>query len=124
QGGAVRPGRWENRPSGRLLASPSSAKGVFVADASLGGHFGAAAGLIGDRPVRVEIDGGMCRSVTCVDRSLQRDVESFLAREHNLARLGCVILGTNVGILSPTGDIVADQNLPGLHVVFGQGLPD
>jgi leucyl aminopeptidase (aminopeptidase T) len=123
--GSIRPGKWENLPSGRILASPAhGARGVFVADASLGGAFGAAAGLVGDRPVRIEIDNGVCRSVTCVDRSLQRDVEAFLAREHNLTRLGGIVLGTNVGILSPTGDIVADQNLPGLHLVFGQGLPD
>jgi leucyl aminopeptidase (aminopeptidase T) len=122
--GSIRAGKWENLPSGRLLASPSSVRGVFVADASLGGQLGAVAGLIGDRPVRIEIEGGACKSVQCVDRSLQRDVESFVAREHNLGRIGAVILGTNVGILAPTGDIVADQNLPGLHVVFGQGLPD
>ena len=30
-----------------------------------------------------------------------------------------VVLGTNVGIREATGEVVADQNLPGLHIAFG-----
>ena len=74
--------------------------------------------------MRVEIEGSTCRSVKCDDRALQRDIESFLAREHNVARVGGIILGTNVGILAPTGDMVADQALPGLHIMFGQAVPE
>jgi hypothetical protein len=66
----------------------------------------------------------MCKSVRCSDRALQRSIESFLQREHNLTRVGGICLGTNVGILSPTGEIVADQNLPGLHVIFGSAVAD
>ena len=51
-------------------------------------------------------------------------MEAFLRREHNLLRVGGICLGTNVGILSPTGDIIADQNLPGLHVVFGSAAAE
>jgi leucyl aminopeptidase (aminopeptidase T) len=94
-------------------------RGVFVADASIGGQFGQTAGLLERAPVRIEIDGSTCRSVRCSDRAIQRDVESFLQREHNLTRVGGICLGTNVGILSPTGEIIADQNLPGLHLIFG-----
>jgi leucyl aminopeptidase (aminopeptidase T) len=122
--GVIRPGKWENLPSGRLTTCPAMVRGVFVCDASLGGHFGAAAGLAARTQVRVEVEASLCRSVASNDRALQREVESFLAREHHLSRVGGVIVGTNVGILSATGDIVADQNMPGLHVMFGQSLPD
>jgi leucyl aminopeptidase (aminopeptidase T) len=122
--GVIRPARWENLPSGKLTTCPASVRGVFVADASVGGRFGEEAGLLDRTPVKVEIDGGFCRRVTCVDRALQREIEAFLAREHNLTRVGAISLGTNVGILAPTGELIADQNLPGLHVTFGSSVPE
>jgi leucyl aminopeptidase (aminopeptidase T) len=122
--GVIRPGRWENLPSGKLTTCPALVRGVFVADASVGGQFGQALGLLERTPVRIEIDGSMCRSVRCADRAVQREVESFLQREHNLTRIGGISLGTNVGILSPTGEIIADQNLPGLHLVFGSAAAE
>jgi hypothetical protein len=117
--GVIRPGKWENLPSGKLTTCPASVRGVFVVDASIGAQFGQSLGLLDRAPVRVEIDGSICRSVRCSDRAIQREVESFLQREHNLTRVGGICLGTNVGILGPTGEIVADQNMPGLHLVFG-----
>ncbi len=122
--GVIRPGKWENLPSGKLTTCPALVRGVFVADASMGGQFGQGVGLLDRTPVRVEIEGGTCRSVRCVDRAVQREVESFLQREHNLARIGGICVGTNVGILSPTGEVIADQNLPGLHIVFGSAAAD
>ena len=122
--GVIRPGKWENLPSGKLVTCPAQVRGVFVADASMGSRFGEAAALLDRAPVRLEIDGGTCKSVRCLDRALQREVETFLQREHNLHRIGAVCLGTNVGILSATGEIVADQNLPGLHIVLGSSVPE
>ena len=122
--GVIRPGKWENLPSGKLTTCPALVRGVFVADASMGGQFGQGVGLLDRAPVRIELEGSMCKSVRCLDRGVQREVEAFLRREHNLLRIGGICLGTNVGILTPTGDIVADQNLPGLHIVFGSAAAD
>ncbi len=124
QVGVIRPGRWENVPSGELLTSPADVRGVFVADGSVGGDFGASAGLLASKPIRVEIEGGVCRAVKCVDRTLQREVEQFLRRDPNGDRVGTIILGTNVGLRDPLGDAIADQNLPGLHLSFGATFPD
>jgi aminopeptidase len=122
--GVIRPGRWENLPSGKLATCPGSVRGVFVADASMGEECGQGVGVLDRAPVRVELEGSVCRSVRCADHTIQRVVESFLRREHNLSRVGTICLGTNVGILSPTGEIVADQNLPGLHIAFGSAPGD
>ena len=122
--GVVRPGRWENLPSGKLTTSPADVRGVFVADASVGEHFGAAAGLLARAPVRVEIEGSVCRAVRCPDRGLQREIEVHLKREHNGDRVGCVTIGTNVGLLHATGEAICDLNLPGFHIAFGTTLPE
>jgi leucyl aminopeptidase (aminopeptidase T) len=122
--GVIRPGRSEFLPSGKLVTTPADVNGVFVVNASIGGQAGAAAGLLERIPVRVEIEAGVCKSVRCVDRALQRGLEEFLRREHNLDRVGLVILGTNVGILRSVGEAVCDENIPGLHLAFGCPFPD
>ncbi|MGH7295654.1 MAG: hypothetical protein ACRELB_12000, partial [Polyangiaceae bacterium] len=81
--GLVRPGRWENLPSGELFTCPGDVNGIFVADASMGGPVGAAAGALSRSPVRVEIRGGACKSVQCVDRALVLAVEGALRAERN-----------------------------------------
>ncbi len=122
--GVIRPGRWENLPSGEIETAPGDARGVFVADASMGGHFGQAAGLLTDKPVRLEIEGGYCKAVRCRDLGLQREVERFIRSEHNADRVGSVGFGTNVGITAPIGDVSCDQNMPGMHIGFGSTFAD
>jgi leucyl aminopeptidase (aminopeptidase T) len=122
--GTVRPGRWENLPSGKLTTCPATVNGIFVADASVGEQFGANAGLLRERPVRVEIESGFFKSVRCDDRALQREVEHSLRRELNADRVGTVTIGTNVGLLGPVGELVGDLNVPGLHVGFGATLAE
>jgi len=124
QVGVVRPGRWENLPSGGLCTAPGDVEGIFVADASVGQGFGMAAGLLEKNPVRLEIEGGICKSVRCSDLALQRTIEDFMRRDRHMDRVGIVILGTNVGILAPIGEALCDQNLPGLHIAFGTTFPD
>jgi leucyl aminopeptidase (aminopeptidase T) len=122
--GVIRPGRWENLPSGELMTSPESVDGVFVCDATAGGAFGAAAGVLTRTPLRLEIEGGIVKSVSCSDSSVQRGVEAFLALDRYSSRVGTIVLGTNVGLLAPIGELVCDQNLPGLHLTLGSTFPD
>jgi aminopeptidase len=122
--GVIRPGRSECLPAGELVTTPADVHGIFVADASIGGQAGAAAGLLERVPVRIEIEAGVVRTVRSPDRGLQRSIEEFLRREHNLDRVGLVILGTNVGIVHAVGEAVCDQNIPGLHLAFGCPLSE
>jgi leucyl aminopeptidase (aminopeptidase T) len=117
--GVIRPGRWENLPSGEIVTCPAEGHGVFVADASVGAHFGQAAGLLADKPIRLEIEGSVCKSVRCSDLSLQLAVERFLRSDSHSDRLGAVGLGTNVGINTAVGTVSCDQNMPGLTIGFG-----
>ena len=122
--GVIRPGRWENLPSGEIVTCPLDVRGTFVCDASVGWQFGSQAGLLDRTPVRVEIEGGVCRSVRALDLGLQRAIEDAMRRERNLDRVGLVALGTNVGIAAPVGEALCDQNLPGLHLAFGNTFPE
>jgi aminopeptidase len=117
--GLIRPGRWENLPSGELFTCPGDVNGVFVANASLGGSVGAAAGVVERTPVRFEIKGGLCKGVQCADRALAANLEATLRSERYADRVGMAVLGTNVGIRDATGEVLCDQNLPGLHIGFG-----
>jgi leucyl aminopeptidase (aminopeptidase T) len=122
--GVIRPGRWENLPSGSLVTAPHDVKGSFVCDASLGEQLCGYTPALARSPLRLELDGGVCRAVRCADLGLQRAVEDAMRKEHGLDRVGLVVLGTNVGIVAPVGEALCDQNLPGLHLSFGATLPD
>ncbi len=122
--GVIRPGRWENLPSGELMTAPEFVEGVFVADASAGGAAGAAAGVLTRTPIRLEIQDSVVRSVSCPDSAVQRGIEQFISQERACARVGTVVLGTNVGILNPVGELICDQNLPGLHISLGSTFPE
>jgi len=122
--GIIRPGRWENLPSGELITAPADVHGIFVADASISSHIGQAAGLLASKPLRFEIDHGVVRSVSCRDAQLKQDVEAFIHQDPYAHRVGTIIIGTNVGISEPTGELVCDQNLPGLHLSLGTTFPE
>lgn len=122
--GVIRPGRWEHLPPGALLTRPASVSGVYVADASVGTQLGASQGLLEGAPIRIELEHGQCRSVRASDLALERYVMDFMRREHNLDRVGAVLLGTNVGIHEPTGEVHCDRCRPGLHLALGSVLSE
>jgi leucyl aminopeptidase (aminopeptidase T) len=97
--------------------------GVYVADASVGGGVGARAGLLAPRPIRLTIENGRVIAVDCSDATLREHVRVHLTRGQNLDRVGLVTIGTNLGIRSAIGEIVHDENLPGLHIALGTTIP-
>jgi len=121
--GVIRPGRWENLPSGELMTAPAHVEGVFVCDASVGGAF-AEGNVLSRTPLRLEIEAGAVKSFVCANGAVQRGIESFLASDRFASHVGTVVLGTNVGLLAPIGELVCDQNLPGLHISLGSTFPD
>jgi leucyl aminopeptidase (aminopeptidase T) len=122
--GVIRPGRWENLPSGELMTAPQDTHGIFVADGSVGGTFGQNAGLLTRTPIKFEIDHNVCKSVSCTDRQLQHEVEAWFRQDPYANNVGTIVIGTNVGIIEPIGDAICDQNTPGLHLTFGTTFPE
>lgn len=122
--GTVRAGRFDSLPLGQLLTHPAEVSGVYVADASVGLDADPDGGHALRSPVRLEIEGGVVRSVRARDALLERRVELALRREHQLDAVGLVVIGTNLSLDGPTGEMVFDQTLPGLHLSFGATLPE
>ncbi|CAN5252695.1 hypothetical protein BH09MYX1_BH09MYX1_42920 [soil metagenome] len=123
QVGAIRPGKWENLPTGELSTAPQRIDGIYVADASVGGHFEHTE-LLQRTPIRLTFEASQVKSVECDDGILLRSVEAYLASDTLADRIGTIAFGTNVGILTPIGEIVCDQNMPGLHLSLGNTFPD
>jgi aminopeptidase len=117
--GTLEPGKWGNLPAGAVYASPAGASGVFIADASLGEFFGVREGLLRANPVRLVIDDGRVVDVDVRSPQLKRDLQAMLAVSPNSDRIGLVSIGVNLGITSPVGDAMVDQNVPGLHIGIG-----
>jgi leucyl aminopeptidase (aminopeptidase T) len=118
--GALAPGKWVNFPAGALYASPQSADGTFVANASLGEYFGAREGLLLQKPVSFKLDAGRVVSVEAPDApALEAEIRQMLAFGANSERVGLVAIGVNEGIDAATGEAAVDQNLPGLHLFLG-----
>jgi hypothetical protein len=124
QVGIIRPGRWENLPAGHIFVHPANVKGTYVANASIDiavpNH---TTSLLTSPPVRFEIEGGQCKSVTCGDTELAAHIARHLKSVENLDRIGQIVLGTNPGLASPIGEVVYDACVPGMHLVFGWSNP-
>jgi aminopeptidase len=120
--GTVEPGESVTLPAGSVVTCPESISGTFVANASLGEYFGAREGLLTE-PVTFEIvDGRVMNVLAPGSPNLVREIETMLHVAPNSDHIGLVVLGVNEGITAPTGEVIADQNLPGLHLVIGDSL--
>lgn len=122
-GHAVVPGQWINVPFGALISSPANVNGTYVVDAAIGGGIGPRAGLLDKRPIRMTIENNRVRRVECGDLALKRYVESFMSEAQHRDKVGLLSLGANLGIREPIGEIVHDENMPGLHLSLGDTVP-
>ncbi|MGO8995537.1 MAG: aminopeptidase [Polyangiaceae bacterium] len=118
--GTLAAGKWVNFPAGAIYASPVTANGVLVVNASLGEFFGAREGLLLHKPVALTFDDGRVVKVEApLSPELESDIGQMLAFAPNSDRVGLVAIGVNDGIELATGEAVVDQNLPGLHLFLG-----
>ncbi len=118
--GNLAPGKWVNFPAGAIYASPQSAEGTFVANASLGEYFGAREGLLATKPVFFTLEAGRVAKVEAPTApELEAEIRQMLAFGPNSDRVGLVAIGVNEGVDAPTGEAAVDQNLPGLHLFLG-----
>lgn len=113
--GVIRSGRWANLPAGEIITAPASVDGVYVCDSTMTGRVG----LHGSTPVRVELEGGRVVGVECRSAPPADHVRAFMRHGPNQDRIGTISLGTNIGLTEPTGHMIADKTLPGIHLALG-----
>jgi len=121
-GGTIRPGQWLNVPYGALVTSPATVTGTYVVDAAMGGGYGARLGVLTSRPIRLMIEAGRVQRVDCRDSSLKAYVEKFIGDAMGHDRVGILSLGANIGIAAPIGELLHDENMPGLHICLGDSF--
>jgi aminopeptidase len=120
--GIIRPGRWLNLPAGELLTVPDTCTGRYVCDASVTGLPDLDSELVGSTPLSLQLAAGRVVSVSSRSPALTRAVEAFLRAGKFHDRVGLMSFGTNIGLSEPTGALIADQTLPGLHLALGMTL--
>jgi len=117
--GIIKPGAWENLPSGQLMSVPATAHGTFVADGSLGEWFATKYGDISSTPLQAEIEDGRLKDARCVNPRLAREFLLYVRSNPNGDKIGEFSIGTNIGLKDFTGLSSIDENTPGCHVAFG-----
>ena len=111
------PGKWGNLPEGETFTSPGNANGVLVVD-ELGDYFSERYGIL-ETPVTFEVEDGLAKSVQCDDRSLEKDVQSYIFGAEHADRVGEFAIGTNIALTGLVGNLLQDEKFPGIHVAFG-----
>lgn len=119
--GVWRPGGFTILPAGEIATYPVSVDGVLVADgaynANIISHLNA---KLADNPVRVEIEAGKARKLTCDHPGLQEMFQLCLDSPNgrNVGEFG---LGTNHGVdeFITTNSHINERRC-GLHLGFGQ----
>lgn len=110
-------GDWGNLPEGEVFTCPATIAGVLTARL-IGDHFSKTYGLL-DVPLRIEVADGHAVAVEHPDRALRDAFWRHLSEARSGTRVGEFAIGTNVGLTEPTGNLLQDEKMPGLHVAFG-----
>jgi len=117
--GIIKPGNWENLPSGQIMCVPRFVSGTFVADGSIGEWFGTKYGDISSHPIHVDIEDGKLKDARSINQRLAREFLLYVRSNPNGDKVGEFSIGTNIGLDSFTGITSIDENVPGCHVAFG-----
>ncbi|MFF5242889.1 aminopeptidase [Streptosporangium sp. NPDC000095] len=108
-------------PQGEVFCSPRSAEGVLAASV-LGYPLNSRHGLLTE-PVLIEVAAGEAVEVRHPDTALASEVYRLLAEAPGGLRLGELALGTNRALTGLTGNLLFDENVPGVHIAFGHPFP-
>lgn len=120
----IRAGRWENLPAGEVLTCPADVNGTYVATASMSSSFGIQREALRHCPIRLGFEHGVLKRMESPEEGLCPKLWQKIRATPNTERVGLLLIGTNVGVHEPTGDIITDKTLPGAHLWLGKTLAD
>jgi len=117
--GLIRPGKWQNLPSGQIYTCPGSFDGVYVADKSIGDWFQSKYPELEHYPVTLEFAAGRLRDVRSPNATLARELFLFVRSNENGDRAGEFGIGTNPWAEFLPAQPTLDENVPGVHLALG-----
>ena len=120
--GIIRPGIWQNLPSGQVFTTPDRVEGIFVADGSIGEWFSRKYPEIEKYPLKVEIRNSRIVRVESSNRSLASKFLLYIHSNQDGDRIGEFSFGTNIYMKNYTGNALHDENIPGVHIAAGDPL--
>lgn len=124
--GRIKPGHWSNLPDGEVFTAPQTVSGRAVIDGCLGDYL-EKFGTLEKTPVTVDIVGGRAvkKSVFCENKKVADEFRKCLfSTDANSDRVGEFAIGTNIGLVELTGNLLQDEKFPGVHIAFGSPYPD
>jgi len=122
--GLITPEQWKNLPDGEVYTCARSAEGKAVIDGCLGDYFGKL-GTCDTFPVTLQIQSGICTSLTCEARpTLEKELNDYIHQDEHAHRVGEFAIGTNVGLDRIVGNLLQDEKFPGVHIALGHGYPE
>ncbi|MBW2264476.1 MAG: aminopeptidase [Deltaproteobacteria bacterium] len=122
--GLIKPGYWQNLPSGQVYTCPATCDGSYVADWSIGDWFEQSYPDLHEHPVTLSLSGGRLTSVSCPNRKLARELTLFTRSSKNGDRVGEIGFGTNPFLKFMKGQMVLNEDVPGVHLALGDPFQD
>ncbi len=110
---------WSNLPGGEIFTCPWSVDGVFMVDGTAGDHFSHKYGVLEATPMRLDIEGGYLKKVTCANQELEKEFWDYCHTAPGSDRVGEFAIGTNLAVFEFTGNLLQDEKMPGVHIAFG-----
>lgn len=115
-------GHWGNLPEGETCTSPRTVHGVLQAEL-LGDYFCEKYGLL-EPSLTLHIADGWVQSLEHPNQELAQEVWAYLDGVENGRRVGEFGIGTNEALEVLCGNLLQDEKFPGVHLAFGNPLPE
>jgi len=123
QGGLQYGPGWTNLPAGEVVTTPRTVDGTFVSDGGIWLTDGTVLDRAVARRLKLYFKDGFLTDVEGPENSRARLLADVDAHEEG-RRVGQIVFGTNVDVVSPIGQHAQDVKLPGFHLVLGYSAPE
>lgn len=122
--GMIKPHHWGNLPDGEVFTCPENVNGTVIIDGVLGDYMSEKYGSIEKTPLTIEIQNSFIKTVSCNNKTIEKDVRDYFARGENSDRIGEIGIGTNTALTKLIGKLLQDEKFPGVHIAAGNPFPE
>ena len=117
--GIISQNTWGNLPGGEIFTAPGEVNGTFVVDGVVGDYLCAKYGDLHGNPLTIRIKANRLSEAHCANRALEEEFWRYTHTDENSDRVGEFAIGTNIGVRDVIGNILQGEEIPGVHIAFG-----